>query len=445
MKTRESLARLSDLSVLEHRLRYPDHSDGRAVLMMIGLELDGSPDDRDAIGREWGAVLSRDIAERLQAALRADDLLAQIDEGRFAVLATVGEASQARAIARRLLERMQIPFAPQGVPINLKARIGVALDAMSGTRRPDLLARAAVALELAIERRQGHRVQFDAGVDRDPGAVEVPACDLRRALREDELFLLYQPKLDMRSGRLAGVEALLRWNHPRHGLIGPDRFIPLAERTGLIVDIGRWVLERACRQMRAWREEGRDGWGASINASVLEIDSPSFFTDICQALDRHGLDPQDLTVEITETGAMRNPEMCLETLRKLAALGVRVSLDDFGVGFSSLSHLRRMPIQEVKLDRSFIVGLTENEEDTAIVNAIIGLAKAAKLRVVVEGVETPGQQAALAGMDCDAIQGYLVSPPVPADRIARVASLHSGSGKRFDSETACVRGIPVAA
>ncbi|MNV24929.1 Phytochrome-like protein cph2 [compost metagenome] len=242
--------------------------------------------------------------------------------------------------------------------------------------------------------------------------------DLRRGLRENEFYLVYQPKLDMQNGRLIGMEALLRWNHPEHGPIAPDHFVPLAEKTGMIVDIGRWVLNEACRQTQVWHSEHVIDWRVSVNASVFQLNAASFYGDVLDALERNALDPEDLCIEITESEAMRNAELSLMTLHRLSAAGVRISLDDFGVGHSSLSHLKRFPVQELKIDRSFISGIAESPESEAIVRAIIGLAKAVGLQVVAEGVETEEQQALLAEMDCDVIQGYLISRPVRPEDVS---------------------------
>ncbi|MEQ4575913.1 MAG: bifunctional diguanylate cyclase/phosphodiesterase [Gammaproteobacteria bacterium] len=434
MKTMDPLTGLPNRLALERRLQYPDPGAARMALLVVDM------DDFHAIngrhGRDGGDALLREAARRPQAATRNGDLVVRMEGDDFAVLAEVAEPDQVKVIARRVLRCLQAPFELGGRSVDLLPSIGIALDTAAGSRHARLIEQAGIALRLAKERGRNRHELYDAAMSRSATEIELLLEDIRQALERREFFLLYQPKLDIQRGRIVGVEALLRWKHPRHGVITPDNFIPLAEQTGAIVDIGRWVLDEACRQMRAWRDQGVADWSVAINTSVFEIGSPAFFRDICGALERYGLDPRDLTIEVTESGAMRNPELSLAVLRRLASLGVRVSLDDFGVGYSSLAHLRRLPVDEVKLDRSFIAGLTENAEDPAIVSAIITLAKAVSLRVVAEGVETLEQQATLAEMECDAIQGYLVSPPAGPDDIAAIASRYREAHRHFDEELA---------
>lgn len=412
----DRLTALPGRLLLEQRLRLPDEGRRRAAVLVMGM------DGFRAINRLHGHGLGDDLlkaaAMRIQSSVRAGDLVVRLAGDEFAILTYVEEAGQAKAIAKRLLQSMHKSFVVQGVDIDLSASIGIAMDTAAGTQRNRLLAQASTALREAKDLGRNRYSVFDASMGASASEIELMVGDLRKALREGELFLLYQPKLDVQSGRIIGVEALLRWNHPEHGQIAPDYFIPLAEKTGMIVDIGRWALDEACRQMRVWRDECVVDWGVAVNASVYQINSPTFFTDVCQALERHDIDPQDLSIEVTESGAMRNAEFSLMMLRKLASIGVRISLDDFGVGYSSLSHLKRFPIHELKIDRSFVCGIAENAEDTAIVGAIIALAKAVGLYVVAEGVETIEQQAILTEMGCDTIQGYLISRPVRASEIS---------------------------
>jgi EAL domain-containing protein (putative c-di-GMP-specific phosphodiesterase class I) len=325
------------------------------------------------------------------------------------------------------MQEMQRPFVINGTSVDVSASIGIAVEGTEAGQRSRLLTRATAALAEAKDLGRNRYTVFNVLMGASVSEVELMVGDLRRGLRENEFYLVYQPKLDMQSGRLIGMEALLRWNHPEHGQVAPDHFVPLAEKTGMIVDIGRWVLNEACRQMQVWRSEHVIDWRVSVNASVFQLNAASFYGDVLDALERNALDPEDLCIEITESEAMRNAELSLMTLHRLSAAGVRISLDDFGVGHSSLSHLKRFPVQELKIDRSFISGIAECPESEAIVRAIIGLAKAVGLQVVAEGVETEEQQALLAEMDCDVIQGYLISRPVRPEDVSALVTRYNAT------------------
>lgn len=426
---RDALTGLPSRLALESQLQHPNRDLGRFAVLVVGM--DAFRAVNEVHGHALGDVLLKAVAERIQAGLREGDLVVRLPGDEFAVLTRVEDAGQAKTMAKRLLQRMQVAFNVSGQDIDATASVGIAIDSAAGTQRNRLLAQASAALREAKDQGRNRYSVFDASMGASTAEIELMIGDLRKALRDNELLLLYQPKLDLQSGRIVGVEALLRWNHPQHGSISPDYFIPLAEKTGMIVDIGRWALDEACRQMQSWRDEFTVDWSVAVNVSVFQINSPTFLSDVCEALERHGIDPQDLTIEVTESGAMRNAELSLMILRKLASLGVRISLDDFGVGHSSLSHLKRFPIHELKIDRSFVAGIADDVEDLAIVNAIVALAKAVDLRVVAEGVETVEQQAALAEMDCDEIQGYLISRPVPPTEIANIVANYNRVRSEF--------------
>lgn len=408
--------------VLEQQLRAHGKQGQRKVVLVIGV--DGFSAINQLHGHAFGDELLKSIALRLRSGIRMGNLIVRLAGDEFAAIAEIEELGQAKTVAKRLMQEMQRPFVINGKEIDVSASIGIAMETLAGGQRSRLLTQASIALAEAKHLGRNRYTVFDVLMDASVSEVELLVGDLRRALRENEFFLLYQPKLDVQSGRVTGVEALLRWNHPEHGHVSPDHFIPLAEKTGMIVDIGRWVMNEACRQMQEWGSERVVDWRMSVNASVFQINSTSFYTDVLDALARHSLAPEDLCIEITESSAMRNAELSLMTLRKLSAVGVRISLDDFGVGHSSLSHLKRFPVQELKVDRSFISCIGECQESDAIVRAIIGLAKAVGLQVVAEGVETEEQQALLAEMDCDVIQGYLISRPIRAEEVPALVARH---------------------
>ncbi len=239
--------------------------------------------------------------------------------------------------------------------------------------------------------------------------------DLRMALPNDELRVHYQAKFDAASGQVIGAEALLRWHHPEHGLLPPDRFIGLAEKTGLIIPIGDWVLNQACRQMREWHDLGHRDWRIAVNLSALQFGHADLVQSVEDALTRHQLPANCLTLEITESTAMKDADASLLVLQRLADMQVDLSIDDFGTGYSSLLYLKRLPANELKIDRGFVQDLEHDSDDAAIVSAIVALGKALGLRIVAEGVETARQQDFLTGLGCSSLQGFLLGHPLPAE------------------------------
>lgn len=419
----DRLTSLPGRLLLEQQLHGARGQGNYKAVLVIGV--DGFSAINQLYGHAFGDELLKAIAVRIRSAVRIENMVVRLAGDEFAIIAEVEELGQAKTIAKRLMQEMRRPFVMDDKEIEISVSVGVAMETIAGGQRSRLLTQAVAALAEAKDLGRNRYAVFDVLMGASVSEVELMVGDLRRALRENEFFLLYQPKLDLQSGRVMGLEALLRWNHPEHGQVPPDHFISLAEKTGMIVDIGRWVLNEACSQMQQWRSESVVDWCVSVNASVFQINAASFYVDVLDALERNDLDPEDLYIEITESGAMRNAELSLMTLRKLSAAGVRISLDDFGVGYSSLSHLKRFPVQELKVDRSFISDIAECSESEAIVRAIIGLAKAVGLQVVAEGVETEEQQALLAEMNCDVIQGYLISRPVRAAEVPALITKHN--------------------
>lgn len=242
--------------------------------------------------------------------------------------------------------------------------------------------------------------------------------DLRRAVERHELVLHYQPKFNAPNGPIMGVEALVRWQHPQRGLVPADEFIPLAEKTGLIVPLGAWVLDEACRQMAQWQRERHAGWTVAVNLSALQFGHAALIDTVRETLARHALDPRSLMLEITESTAMRDVDASLQILQQLDAMGVRISIDDFGTGYSSLLYLKRLPASELKIDRGFVRDLAHDTEDAAIVSAIVALGQTLNLRIVAEGVETAEQQAFLTRLGCHSLQGYLLGRPMTAESLS---------------------------
>ncbi len=255
--------------------------------------------------------------------------------------------------------------------------------------------------------------------------------DLRQAQGRHELVLYYQPKYNTQDGAMIGAEALVRWNHPTRGLVPPGDFIPLAEKTGLIFQIGEWVLNEACRQMSAWRDAGHTDWAISVNLSALQFNHPKLIDMVREVLAQHSLEPRYLTLEITESTAMRDADTSLVILEQLHHMGVRISIDDFGTGYSSLLYLKRLPASELKIDRGFVRDLTHDTEDAAIIAAIVALGRALDLKIVAEGVETREQQEYLTRLGCTSLQGFLLGRPMPAAQFLEAASVPGRTWERI--------------
>lgn len=315
-------------------------------------------------------------------------------------------------VSQKILDAMVEPFVVEGQEIHLTASIGISVYPDDGRT---VLRNADMALYRA-KGKGGNNYQFySAQIDNCSRERLTLESGLRRALERDELRLHYQPKVDLAAGHVCGMEALLRWQHPRMGLIAPDRFIPIAEESGLIRPIGAWALKSACMQNRAWQRQGMQRFPVAVNLSPRQFAEESLLDDIKSALADSGLEASDLELEITESMVMDDPEQAVNTLRRLKDLGIRVAIDDFGTGYSSLAYLKRFPIDSVKVDRSFVEDIPQDVDSMAIAQAIIAMAHSLRLKVVAEGVESEAQVSFLRGEGCDEIQGHYFSA-------ARVAS-----------------------
>ena len=355
-------------------------------------------------------------------AARPGDTLARLGGDEFVVLLDgLAAAEEAEALAARLGATLESPFALDGQEAAITTSIGVALAESGRTTPTELLRDADVALYQAKERGKASYAVYDPGMGdslRERVALET---DLRRALERDELELHYQPIVELVTGRIVSVEALARWNHPMRGLMPPDAFIPLAEETGLIGLLGQWVLAEACRQGRTWQEqEPAVPVVISVNLSARQFQSPRLVEEVERVLRMTGLMPERLKLELTESAVMADPEAAVATLGQLKGLGVGLAIDDFGTGYSSLAYLRRLPVDSLKVDKRFVAGLGRDNGDTAIVEAVVGLARTLGLGVVAEGVETAAHVAHLRELGCAFGQGYHFGPPQP---VAAVESL----------------------
>jgi diguanylate cyclase (GGDEF)-like protein len=381
------------------------------------IDIDGFKHVNDSLGHAAGDQFLRVVAERLRSTARQQDTVGRLGGDEFVALIECkeGEATP-DALADRLIEVLREPVElDDGRRIfSVTASIGVAVAQYD---TPDELLRDAdLALYAAKAAGKDRYSLFEAGMHSDvEGRLELES-DLGAALAREQFFLLYQPIFHLPSQELAGVEALIRWRHPQRGVVAPDSFIPLAEDTGLIIPIGRWVLDEACRQAAAWNAGGL-ALGISVNVSAYQLSRKGFAEDVLGALTRSGLEPSSLTLEITETTLMRDVPAASERLRDIKALGVRVAIDDFGTGYASLSQLQRMPVDILKIDRSFVAALSDGHHGRDLLQAILGVGQALSLTVVAEGIETHNQLATLEQMGCHMAQGFLLGRPQPAQDI----------------------------
>jgi EAL domain-containing protein (putative c-di-GMP-specific phosphodiesterase class I) len=307
----------------------------------------------------------------------------------------------------------------QSTELCVGGSVGVAMYPADGTDIDTLLMNADTAMYRAKEAGRGGFQFYDRSMNARARDRLMMETMLRRALERGEFVLHYQPRIDLASGEIVGAEALIRWQHPERGLVGPAEFMPVAEQTGLVIPIGEWAIDTACRQTAVWRAAGLRPLTA-VNLAVTHLRERGLPGLIARALQEHALPPASLEIEVTESVLMVDPELCLETARRLNDLGVGLSIDDFGTGYASLSYLKRLPIKALKIDQSFVRDLATDPDDAAIITAIIAMAHNLKLRVVAEGVETEAQRTFLKAHRCDEFQGFLVSPPVEASEFARL-------------------------
>ena len=376
------------------------------------IDVDGFQVINDAYGRHVGDQLLVSIAKRLQNGIRVQDTLARLAGDEFILQAFISKPDDANLMADKYLRLVQAPFHIVGRDLHISVSIGVALCPEDGTLRETLLANADAARRHAKTSGRNTYRFFESSMNDNVYEQLRLLHDFRIAMESDQLSLVYQPIYDAQDGTLASAEALLRWTHPEHGPVAPDSFIPMAERTGLIVPIGEWVLDQACSQLRRWQDAGWAQARVAVNLSAMQFSHSGLVEMLEVILDRYRIKPESLTLEITETTAMQNAEISIVILQNLRRLGVRIAIDDFGTGYSSLLYLKRLPVSELKIDRGFVHDLTFRKEDVAIVEAVVTLANKLGLRVVAEGVETPEQHDLLMDLGCDYLQGYLLGRPV---------------------------------
>jgi diguanylate cyclase (GGDEF)-like protein len=391
-------------------------SEGRSTAVLF-IDLDRFKNINDALGHDAGDRLLQNVADRLVRCVRRSDTVARQGGDEFVVLIEAFQAPRdLTQVAEKILAEVAGPMTVYGREFQITASVGISTYPADGEDLRALLKNADTAMYRA--KQQGNAYQFYAEQmsEHSVERLELETA-LRQALERDELRLHYQPKVDARSGRVTGIECLLRWQHPALGMLQPDQLVPLAEETGLIVPIGKWALRTACRQARAWAEAGLPGMRIAVNLSARQFMSPTLLDDVMAAIDETGMNARDIELEVTESMMMRDPEEAVKLLRKLKAVGVRITIDDFGTGYSSLAYLKRLPIDCVKIDASFVRGIPVDASDVAITETVIAMSRGLGLKVVAEGVENRDQMRFLEARGCDEMQGFYFSKPLPAEHV----------------------------
>jgi diguanylate cyclase (GGDEF)-like protein/PAS domain S-box-containing protein len=418
---------------LEHCLGETKKGEGYGFGVLF-LDLDRFKVVNDSLGHQIGDQLLVATARRLESCLRPGDIVARLGGDEFAIiLDRVRHVSDATQAAERIRERLASPFNLSGHEVFISASIGIALNQTASEAPDEILRNADTAMYRAKDQGRGCFELFDKGMHARNAALSQLETGLRKALARDEFRVHYQPIISLENWRINGFEALLRWEHPEHGYISPLKFIPVAEESGLIIQIGQWVLREACQQLRVWQEQfpSEPPLSISVNLSGKQFSQPDLIDCISQILEETGLDAGSLKIEITESAIIENIDAAAMMLKRIKALGVRLSLDDFGTGYSSLSYLHRFPIDTLKIDRSFVsrINLPKNAE---IVKTILTLASNLGMDVVAEGVETREQVLQLTGLNCEYVQGYLLSKPIDGRAMRELISeiYHKGLGKQ---------------
>jgi diguanylate cyclase (GGDEF)-like protein len=413
--------------VIAHARRY------NRIAAVLFLDLDNFKRINDTLGHRAGDHLLKLVSERLNGTIRSSDSLSRNRLDKFQstvarqggdeftlILTEIRNPEDAAKVAHRLVSKLSEPYKLEGYEVFITVSIGIAIFPVDGEDIDSILMNADAAMYHA--KKQGkNNFQFYR-LTMNERAMERLNLenDLRKALERDELLLHFQPKVGIESGKVVGMEALIRWQHPEIGMVSPAEFIPMAEETGLIVPIGEWVLQAACAQINAWQAQGLAPIPVSVNISSQQFQHQELLITIGRLLESSGIPPERLMLEITESVIMQNTDSTFDILNTLTAMGLRLLIDDFGTGYSSLSYLKRLPVFAIKIDRSFINDIATNPDDAAIIKAIIAMAQNLKLKVVAEGVETEEQLAFLRDEQCDVMQGYLFSRPLPAEEVSKL-------------------------
>jgi diguanylate cyclase (GGDEF)-like protein len=418
----DSLTGLANRALFTDRVEHALTHRRNGSTAVLFIDIDDFKTINDSLGHQAGDVLLVSAAERVKTCLRPADTPARLGGDEFAILLEeMTQPEDALRIADRIIDSMRAPFILQGKEIFVHASIGIAVNEDGRGEASELLRNADVAMYRAKSLGKGRYEMFQPDMHEAALARLRLKGELQRAVDQGEFSVLYQPLVDVESGTIVGAEALVRWMHPQHGLVSPDRFIALAEETGLILPMGRWVLERACHQARAWQLQSEDARDLviNVNLSARQLQDPNLVDEVATVLRSTGLPPQSLTLEITESVLMSDAEAAITQLQALKKLGVQLALDDFGTGYSSLSYLRQFPIDILKVAKPFVDSLMKGVEDAALAHAIVKIGDTLGLETIAEGVELREQWTHLKRLGCDIAQGFYFSPPVDADGFLR--------------------------
>ncbi len=419
----DALTGLANRSLLFERIQLAIDSADRkhTKFALYFIDLDGFKTINDTLGHAAGDAVLKELAARLKGIVRKEDVVARLGGDEFVVMVEgIPDAGMAGHIAEKIFECFKDSFIPGLGDLRISPSIGIALFPEDGLTVDDLVRHADAAMYQVKTNGRNNYLFFEASMN----AALKRAIEIQRglppAMKRGDFFIHYQPKFDCSSDKILGAEALLRWNHAQLGQISPTEFIPIAERSGQIIVLGRWVINEVCRQIRQWQTEDIQPIKIAINLSQIQLRSPGIVEDILSITAHHGVTPDLLMFEITETVAMQDAEATLATIEKLQQAGFELSIDDFGTGYSSLSYLQQFGVQQMKVDRSFINSMTTSDKGYSIVAAIIRLAHSLNMEVVAEGVETPAQLAMLKALNCDQIQGYLLGAPMKVQDLTQV-------------------------
>jgi diguanylate cyclase (GGDEF)-like protein/PAS domain S-box-containing protein len=421
------IAHHDQLTSLPNRLFFADRlrqalamaKRGKCKCGVLYLDLDRFKIINDTLGHAVGDVLLQEVAKRLSHCVREVDTVARIGGDEFTiVLVNLAKAEDAEHIAGKILKALAKPVQVEEHELFITTSIGVSLYPSHGDNVDSLLKKADAAMYQAKALGRNNYQVYDVAMDLDAERRLLLESNLRRAVEREEFHVLYQPKIDASSHRITAFEALIRWDHPEMGTLSPAEFIALAEETGLILPIGEWVLRQACEDNKRWQSEGLEKVRVAVNMSGYQLQAPNFVESVVAILEETGLPGEFLEFEITETVIMQNPDFAVSVLTQLRDMGIHISIDDFGTGYSSLAHLKRFSVNTLKIDRTFVRDIEVNTTDEAIASAIISMGSSLDLKVTAEGVETEGQFSKLREKQCDEMQGYLFSKPVPVDKVA---------------------------
>ena len=427
MATHDSLtglpnrASLSD--TLQQALDKAERNEHRLAIFFI--DLDNFKSINDTLGHPTGDQLLREMARRLRASVRDSDLVARLGGDEFVVMVeAVGDKASLGLLAAKILATISEPAQLQGHEVKVTGSIGIATFPADGADVPTLLANADMAMYRAKAQGRARSSEYSADLGEDAVERFQIEKDMRSGMQNNEFRLYYQPKIGFSTGKMLGVEALIRWHHPTMGVLGPDRFIPIAEATNFIIPLGKWVIEEACRQSKAWQDANMPLFPIAVNLSVNQLADQSLAKHVSEALRNTGANPAMIELEITETAIMRNLDEAIVILESFRALGVRLAIDDFGTGYSSLAYLKQLPVDILKVDRAFVKDLPHNRDDLAITRAVIAMAHGLSMKVVAEGVEEKEQFDSLRDEGCDEFQGFYCRPAMQSHDLESLLHEH---------------------